>query len=296
VVRSALEASRPFVEARLQELELSLPSEPSIVDGDPTRLSQVVLNLVNNAVRYTPERGRITVTLERLDDEAVLRVRDTGIGIPDRLLPKIFELFEQGERSLDRSEGGLGIGLTLVQRLVALHGGTVEAKSDGRGHGSEFIVRLPLHPPGHGEAMPRSTAEAPPALDHRILVVEDNRDSATSLAMLLRLRGHDVRIAHDGPEALDLAATFRPSVVLLDIGLPGMSGYEVAARLRQLPGGGRLVVVALTGYGREADRLRSAAARFDHHLVKPVKLEVLEPILGDAGSATADLSCRPEGI
>ena len=236
VVARAVEGARPLIDARRHTLEVNLPEVPVPVEADPVRLAQVLWNLLNNAAKYTPDGGRITLTVER-GDEAVVRVRDTGMGIAPEMLPRVFDLFTQVERTLDRAEGGLGIGLTLVRRLTEMHGGTVAAPSEGQGQGSEFVVRLPVLPdeapaagPGKPAAEERRVA---PASGRRILVVDDNRDSAESLAMLLRLFGNDVRTAQDGRLALEVAAAYRPDVVLLDIGLPGLDGLEVCRRLRR---------------------------------------------------------------
>jgi PAS domain S-box-containing protein len=279
IVAGAVEASRPLIEARKHTLETVLPDEPLLVEGDLTRLSQVLLNLLNNAAKYTPEGGHIRLTVEQEGEEVVVRVRDTGIGIPPELLPKIFDLFTQGDRSLDRPEGGLGIGLTLVHRLVHMHGGSVEAHSEGPGHGSEFVVRLPLFTvPAPGDS-PVQDAESSSTGFRRVLVVDDNHDSAESMAILLEIWGHEVRAAYDGPSALALATEYRPDIVLLDIGLPGMSGYEVAKRLRELPELKGMVLVAVTGYGQQSDRERTRAVGFDHHLLKPVDPVRLQELL-----------------
>jgi signal transduction histidine kinase/DNA-binding response OmpR family regulator len=282
VVGHAVEASRPVIEQAKHRLEVNLPPQPVWVNGDPARLTQVLTNLLNNAAKYTEEGGRIVLTLDREGGEAVIRVQDTGVGIPPEMLSAVFDLFTQVDRSLDRSQGGLGVGLTLVRRLVEMHGGVVEAHSEGLGQGAEFVVRLPAltgaaAPPPVGNARPASASGS-----LRILLVDDNTDGAESLATLLRLAGHETRVAHDGPEALGTAADFRPQVVVLDIGLPGMDGYEVARRLRADPKLGMVVLVAVTGYGRDRDRQRSREAGFDHHLVKPVEfaqlLHVLTPL------------------
>jgi CheY-like chemotaxis protein len=222
------------------------------------------------------------LTAEKQDGESVIRVRDTGMGIPPEMLPRVFDLFTQAERTLDRAEGGLGIGLTLVRRLTEMHSGSVQAFSDGPGQGSEFVMRLPLLldlPPAAAAHEPDSGKRAKPSLTHRILVVDDNRDSADSLAMLLRLVGHDVRTVHDGRQALVVAAAYRPDVVLLDIGLPGMDGFNVARHMRTQPELADVVLVALTGYGTEEDRRRSQEAGFNHHMVKPVHFETLNEVL-----------------
>lgn len=277
VVDRAVETARPLIQQRQHELTVSLPPKPVWLYADAARLEQVVVNLLTNAAKYTNDGGHIWLTVQQEGEAAVLRVRDTGVGIVPELLPRIFDLFTQAERSLDRSEGGLGIGLSLVQRLVELHGGTVEAFS-ALGQGSEFVVRLPMTsvPP-----VPESPVEAAPPAGKRcrILVVDDSVDSAESLAMLLKASRHDVRTAHDGPSALEAALAYRPDVVLLDIGLPGLDGFEVAKRIRQQTTLKNVVLVALTGYGQDTDRRRSQEAGFDHHLVKPADFGEVQKIL-----------------
>ncbi|HUG54553.1 MAG TPA: PAS domain S-box protein [Vicinamibacteria bacterium] len=281
VVGAAVEATRPFLEQRRQSVTVEVGPDPLRVDGDATRLSQVVLNLLNNAAKYTPDGGHVWVDLRARDDAAELSVRDDGIGISAELLPRVFDLFIQSERTLDRSEGGLGIGLTMVQRLVALHHGTVAAHSAGPGQGSEFVVRLPLAqaPPAEspGDAGGPPDASSPRPL--RVLVVDDNQDAAETTAMLVRAWGHEVAIARDGASALDAVTRQRPRVVLLDIGLPGIDGYEVARRIRAGEGSRRAVLVAMTGYGQAEDRQRSTEAGFTLHLVKPVLPETLQQML-----------------
>ncbi len=284
VVSGAVEASQPLIQEKRQILEVHIPEEPVRVTGDLTRLSQVVLNLLNNAAKYTPEGGRIRLTVERQESEAVLRVRDTGMGIAANLLPEIFELFTQGERSLDRPEGGLGIGLTLVKRLVELHGGTVQASSEGPGLGTEMIVRLPLLAGDLPADSPKTYGSGRASAARRVLVVDDNRDATETMALLLELWGHEVYSALDGPSALAMAAEHRPEIVLLDIGLPGMTGYEVAQRLRDVPGLERALLVAVTGYGQREDRRRTREAGFEHHLVKPVEPEKLRELIDSAFS------------
>ena len=271
VVTSAVETSRPLIEARKHQLTVSLPQEPVFVNADRDRLSQVLSNLLNNAAKYTESGGSISVQAEQDGEEAVFRVRDTGAGIPPSMLPHIFDLFIQVDQSLDRSQGGLGIGLTLVRRLVEMHGGKVQASSEGPGQGSEFVVRLPLENAKPRPALADNGAAVQHAADSRcrVLVVDDNVDAAETLAMLARLYGHEVRIAHTGPSGLETARNYHPEIVLLDIGLPGLDGYEVARRLRNEPGGDQILLVAVTGYGREEDRARARAAGFDHHLMKP---------------------------
>ena len=283
VVNGAVEASRPLIDSRGHQLTVVLPSEPLLIEGDLTRLAQTLTNLLNHAAKYTPPGGEIWLTAGEEEEMAVIRVRDTGIGIGADLLPDIFDLFTQGDRALDRSEGGLGIGLTLAQRLAKLHGGSIEALSEGLGQGSEFIVRLPLPVvPIPSSVASRKAAERQPGCSRRILVVDDNGDAAESLETLLQLWGHQARSSQDGPEALLQVAAFEPEIVLLDIGLPGMDGYEVARQIRALPAGRNALIVAVTGYGRSADRLQSQEAGFDHHLVKPVQPEVLQELIASA--------------
>jgi signal transduction histidine kinase/integral membrane sensor domain MASE1/ActR/RegA family two-component response regulator len=279
-ISRAIETTRPVIDARGHELIVSLPDEPLTVEADRTRLAQVVANLLNNAAKYTEKAGRIWLTAERAGAEVVIRVRDTGIGIRPDLLPHVFDLFVQSERSLERSQGGLGIGLTLVRSLVEMHGGSVTAQSEGVGKGSEFIFRLPvLVEQTQAETRGADARPAAALPRRRVLVVDDNVDAAESLAMLLRISGQDVRVAHNGPAALETAAAYHPELVLLDIGLPGMTGYEVAERLRAQAGFDGTVLAAVTGYGQEEDRRRSRAAGIDYHLVKPVELEAVEAIL-----------------
>jgi PAS domain S-box-containing protein len=278
VVQHAVEASGPAIEAARHRLTITLPPEALYVTGDPTRLAQVVSNLLNNAAKYTPAGGHLALTVGRHEGEAVVRVRDSGVGIPADMLAAVFEPFVQVPGSADRSQGGLGVGLTLVKRLVELHGGAVTAHSGGPGTGSEFVVRLPLAAveKRRPEGGPQPGAEGPP---RRILVVDDNVDAAESLALVLRLSGHEVRTAHDGSGALAQAATFRPEVVLLDLAMPGMGGYETGRRVRELQGLQQVVLVALTGLGQEEDRQRSQEAGFHAHLVKPVEPVALQQLL-----------------
>lgn len=281
LVSRTIEAVRPLVEERRHELTVSLPAAPIRVKGDPTRLEQVVTNLLNNSAKYTDHDGHITLRVSRQADTAVLSVGDDGIGIAPEMLPKIFDLFVQAERRVDRSKGGIGIGLTLVRRLVELHGGSVEAHSAGLGKGCEFVVRLPVNDePFASDESAHSPEHAKASLPlRRILVVDDNQDAANSLAVLLRLTGHDVRSAYDGATALAVAADFRPSMVVLDIGMPGMDGFTVARRLRENAELGPLVLVAVTGWGQQDDRRRSKQAGFDYHLVKPVDPQALVNLL-----------------
>jgi signal transduction histidine kinase len=286
VVEQTLESIRPLISAAGHQLEVSLPEAPLWLHADPTRLAQVLANLLHNAVKYTESGGRIWLAAELpssdqdLPQELLLRVRDSGIGIRPDVLPKVFDLFVQGDRGLDRSQGGLGIGLTLVRSLVELHGGSVQAFSSGPGMGTEFVIRLPL-PPQQGIDGYLSAGETVGAAARalRVLIVDDNHDAASSLAMLLRLWGHEVEIAHDGPTALDRARGRQAEVVLLDIGLPGMDGYEVARRLCEIAGMETVRLVAMTGYGQQDDRRRSREAGFENHLVKPVDPAELRQLL-----------------
>jgi PAS domain S-box-containing protein len=283
VVERTVETTSPLTEDRHQELTVDLPPQPVRLEADPTRLEQVLANLLNNAVKYTNHGGHIWLSARQEGGELVLRVRDTGVGIAPDLLGRIFEPFVQADRVLHQSQGGLGIGLTLVRRLVEMHGGSVTAHSEGPGKGSEFTVRLPALSPrqskrGVGAADGRSELVGA-APQRRILVVDDNVDAAESLAMLLRMEGHDVRVAHDGPAALAAVEAEPPDIMFLDIGMPVMNGYEVAQQLRQRPGLENLLLVAMTGWGQEEDRRRSQEAGFDHHMVKPAEPAALHQLL-----------------
>ncbi|MDR3633342.1 MAG: PAS domain-containing protein [Isosphaeraceae bacterium] len=288
VVRQAVHACHPLMDDRGHTLSVSLPADPVYLDADPTRLGQVLDNLLTNAAKYTDPGGQIELAVNREGPEVVIRIRDTGIGIDPQKLPYIFDLFMQAERRLDRSQGGLGIGLSLVRNLVEMHGGNVTARSEGLGHGSEFEIRLPALPPATVEGdRGRSGMRRQPAralARRRILVVDDNVDSARMMALLLkRSWGQEVEVAHDGAAAIEAACTFRPELILLDIGLPGMSGYDVAKDLRQRPEFERTVIVAMTGWGQDEDRRRSREAGIDHHLVKPVDTDDLEQLLAEQG-------------
>lgn len=271
VLRQAVLAAQPLADAARHTIEVNVPSEPIYLHADPVRLTQVFDNLLNNSCKYTPPGGTIRVTVQRDGQSAVATVTDTGIGIPHDKLASIFDMFAQVDRTLEQSQGGLGIGLTLVKRLVEMHGGLVEAQSAGEGQGSAFVVRLPVAPGVAAQAGQAAASETQTSsARHRILVVDDNEDSADSLALLLQLTGHQVFTAHDGPDALDAAEQHRPDVVLLDIGLPVLNGYDVCRRIREQPWGQTMVLVALTGWGQDEDRRRSQDAGFDDHLVKPV--------------------------
>lgn len=278
----ALATVRPAIEQRKHHLDVALADEPMPIHADAVRVEQILVNLLTNAAKYTPEGGRISVRVFPLDGQAVFRVKDSGIGIPPQMLPRVFELFTQVDPSLDRAQGGLGIGLTVVRKLAEMHGGSVSAASDGPGKGSEFVVRLPLaaEEPESEAAATHGTANRP----LRILVVDDNVDMAQSLAGLLQRAGHTTATAHDGHAALETARRFRPEVIVLDIGLPGLDGYSVAEALRREPelAGARLV--AISGYGAANDRDRTKAAGFDDHLVKPVDFGQLVSVISKSGA------------
>ena len=279
VLRQAVESVRPLIDRGSQRLALALPDAAIVLEADASRLAQVFANLLGNAAKFTPAGGRIALSAVLEDGSAVVRVADDGIGIELDMQPRVFELFVQADTSLERSRGGLGIGLSLARGLVELHGGSIEVRSDGPGRGSEFTVRLPMQPlpappaPTPGAAVPA----APP--QRRILVVDDNQDAARGMARVLRLAGHAADIAHDGLQALALAASFRPEVVIMDIGMPRLNGHEAARRMRQQPWGRDATLVALTGWGSAQDRQRSREAGFDHHLVKPADPQELGRII-----------------
>jgi len=283
-VDHAVETCRELIDARHQQLTLDIPVTPLYVDGDPMRLAQIIGNLLHNAAKYTQAGGAITVSVQRHGDTVVIRVTDNGVGILAELLPHIFELFTQDDRSLSRTETGLGIGLTVVRSMVELHGGTVEARSGGRGQGSEFIVTVPcIEPVEHAVATGAGDATATTAATAaRILIIDDNADAGEILAALLRASGHEVEVALDGPSALEVFAQVRPRVVLCDIGLPGMDGYQVAAKLREHSQGPMPLMIALTGYGDSKNRDRALAAGFEHHVVKPADPEALLRIIDSA--------------
>jgi PAS domain S-box-containing protein len=281
VLRVAVETGTPLIEASGHELTVTVPPEPLYLDADLTRLAQAISNLLNNAAKYTEGRGHIQLIAERQGSDAVVTVRDDGIGIPAEMLGRVFDMFTQADRSLGRSQGGLGIGLTLVKRLVELHGGSVRAGSDGPGKGSEFVLRLPvvIEAARAGAAGPLK-ARGKAASSLRIVVADDSRDSANSLGLLLRITGNDVRTAYDGLQAVETACAFKPDVVLLDIGMPGINGYEAAQRIRRESWARDTVLVALTGWGQDEDKQRSKDAGFDHHVVKPVDPQSLLEMLG----------------
>ncbi len=278
LIHRSVNAVRPLIEAHLQDLSLKLPEEPIWLMVDPVRLVQVLENLLNNASKYTDAGGHIELSAEAEGSEAVIRVQDTGIGIEKELLPKVFELFTQSSRSLDRSQGGLGIGLTLVQRLLEMHEGSVSAQSDGVGKGSTFTVRLPIIKPI--EIAEKPVQEPKNSQSRRILVVDDNVGAARMLAMLLRKLGdHHVETAHDGKSAIAKVQESRPEVVLLDIGLPDMDGFQVGKTIRESSENNGLLLVALTGYGQLEARQKSKQVGFDEHLVKPPSIDQMREIL-----------------
>jgi signal transduction histidine kinase/ActR/RegA family two-component response regulator len=280
VVQSAVEASRPLIDSAAHQLAIDLPEEPIILHADPVRVRQVLANLLNNAAKFTKAGGQIWLTVARAGSMAQISVRDNGRGIPAEMLPKVFELFSQVDRTYNRTQAGLGIGLTLVRTLVEMHGGQVEAKSEGPDMGSEFVVRLPVAAAVGGRRLRDQCRAGPISIaPRRMLVVDDNRDAADSLGALLKLLGATVSTAHDGAAALEALLTYRPSVMLLDIGMPAMDGFEVARRARERPEGRDVTLIALTGWAQEEDRRRSLEAGFDFHLVKPVDLSALQAIL-----------------
>lgn len=289
VVRRAIEMASPILELRRHRLDVRVPARGLVVDGDADRLAQVMANLLTNAAKYTEPGGDVSVSAERSGDRVLLRVTDTGIGISPEMLSRVFEPFAQEHQALDRAQGGLGLGLTIAAHLARLHRGSVSASSQGPGHGSTFTVELPASdgvvrtpPPA-----PVEPPKAPPAPSLRVLVVDDNEDAAEMLVEALGMLGYGTRAAHDGPEALRIAPEFAPDVALLDLGLPVMDGYELARRLRSAPGGDRLRLIAVTGYGQEADRRRAVEAGFDAHLVKPVDIDAIADLLRrNAGSAS----------
>ncbi|HYL88492.1 MAG TPA: PAS domain S-box protein [Burkholderiales bacterium] len=280
ILRHAADASMQWFEQRHQSFNLALPEERLVAEVDEVRLSQIVQNLLHNAAKYTGDGGRVELSASREGGDVVIRVRDNGIGMTGEMLSSAFELFKQAQQGLDRSQGGLGVGLTLVQRLVRMHNGTVQARSDGPGRGSEFIVRLPLRPePARVQPVAERSESHEGGARRRILVVDDNRDAAQALRLLLEADGHDVQVANDGPSGLARAKQYRPDVALLDIGLPQMNGYELAQRMRAEPSLEGTLLVAVTGYGQMHDRGRASAAGFDHHLVKPVEFGALQRLL-----------------
>jgi CheY-like chemotaxis protein len=281
IIENAVETARPVIEEMGHRLDVVVPRHPIVLDADATRLAQVISNLLNNAAKYMDRGGLVELSVERQQSTAVISVRDTGLGIPANMIDRIFDLFTQVDGSLERSHGGLGIGLTLVKRLVEMHGGSVEARSAGPGQGSEFIVRLPAvvgllsDPPKCHDATPLA------ANQRRILVIDDNETAAHVLAMLLKALGNEVRTAFDGLTGIEMAREFRPDIILLDIGMPKLNGYETARRIREQIWGKSMVLAALTGWGQEEDKRRTREAGFDHHFVKPIEPEVLHKLLAE---------------
>jgi CheY-like chemotaxis protein len=291
VAARAIEMSSPVMEKKRQVLVVRIPPRGLVVDADPSRLAQVLANLLTNAAKYSDTDSEIVLAAEHDRSDVLIRVTDRGIGLAPEMQSRVFDLFVQNRQSIDRSEGGLGLGLTIVRSLVRLHGGTVRAYSEGEGRGSEFVVTLPRAAGEVTQTLGRDPA-AVASLDdggrhpaERILIVDDNQDGAELLATLLLAKGHDTRVAHDGPTALRLAAAFLPNIAFLDLGLPVMDGYELASRLREIPGLDRLRLVAVTGYGQESDRRRTCEAGFDHHLVKPVDIAAIEATLARPSQA-----------
>lgn len=290
VIDAAVETSRPAIEQAGHELAVVVPDEPIFVDGDAIRLSQVVSNLLNNSAKYTHRGGHIRLTARREGGTVVVSVKDDGIGIPPAMMDKVFVMFTQVNRELEKTTGGLGIGLSLVKGLVEMHGGTIVASSDGEGMGSEFVVRLPVVTPviARPDRSNGQTSDVVPPALRRILVVDDNEDAADLLSQMLEMLGNEVRTANDGEAGVEVAAQFRPDVVLMDIGMPVLNGHEAARRIRQYPWGRGMVLVALTGWGQKDDRKKSSDAGFDHHLVKPVEMDVLRKLLAGLQKATAE--------
>jgi CheY-like chemotaxis protein len=297
-VARSVETSRPVIEARKHELSVRLPEDPVWVNADTVRLAQVLSNLLSKAAKFTPEGGRIDLDVTAAEDHAVFRVLDSGIGIPAEKLSSILDMFTQVDHSLDRSHGGLGVGLALVRRLVEEHGGTVAASSAGTGTGSEFVIRLPALARGarrtDDELVPGSDASGPAR--RRVLVVDDYPSAAESLMKMLEIAGHDARMVQDGSTALDLVRTKWPEVVLLDIGLPGMDGYKVAEAIRSLPGAAELVLIALCGYAQSEDRRRSAAAGCNYHLSKPVEADALFRLIATPPKSRQMISTVTESL
>jgi CheY-like chemotaxis protein len=284
VVDTAIEASKPMIDAGAHTLSISLPKEALVIHGDPTRLSQIVSNLLTNAAKYTLNGGHIAISAQRESNEVVIKVADTGLGIPGDMLDSIFEMFGQVNKHLTRAQGGLGIGLALVRQFVSLHGGTVHAESPGIGKGSVFVVRLPLLPPE--ETFEESNSlpppeQAPTMHTRSILIVDDNADGAESLALYLEMLGHKVSTAHTGTDALIAVEKQHPRVIFLDIGLPDISGYEVAQRIRKMPHGNDLYIAAVTGWGTEEDQRKSVDAGCNEHLTKPIDMANVERIVAD---------------
>jgi signal transduction histidine kinase/ActR/RegA family two-component response regulator len=286
IIQRAIEATRPAIDERGHTLTVG--AVPLVVlEGDPTRLEQVLVNLLSNAAKYTPPGGIIEISTELQGDEVLVRVRDNGTGIAPGMLPRVFDLFAQADDTLNRSQGGLGIGLTIVRQLVELHGGHIEALSDGLAQGAEFVVRLPTTAADHRPAIPATPVVAE-IRRRRVLLVEDNLDAAESMKMLLELFGHSVRVVHDGERALVAVREQLFEIMLIDVGLPGMDGYELVRRLREIPAVERCLLIALTGYGRDEDKQQALAAGFHHHLAKPIEFDALQTLIGRLGGPPSD--------
>jgi signal transduction histidine kinase len=279
IIDTAVETARPTIDAKRHVLSVEVPAEPIQFTADPLRVAQVLSNLLTNAAKYTDPDGQIRLIARCEGDSVVIRVKDSGIGISAAALPRVFNMFSQVHSTTDRSEGGLGIGLALAQGLIELHGGAIEANSEGLGCGSEFTVRLPRRTAQTLEITPDEPAAVASTSRHRILIADDNRDSAETLAALLRMEGHEVTSVHDGPVALSAFSDIKPDVALLDIGMPGLTGYEVARKMRQFSSGASLTLIAITGWGQDIDKERAYAAGFDHHLTKPVDPHRLAELL-----------------
>jgi CheY-like chemotaxis protein len=281
VVNSAVETARPLIDEAAHRLIVALPDEPIHLDADLTRLAQVFANLLTNSAKYTPRSGTIRLTAKLTGNQVMVTIADNGIGIPQESLPTIFDMFSQVDRSIERSAGGLGIGLALVKGLVEMHGGSVWATSPGEGQGSTFTVRLPLMEDRHrlGLSPAESSRTRFTGPQRRILVVDDNQDAAISMATMLRLVGNEVVVAHDGVEAVEVASAFRPQLVLMDLGMPRLNGFDATRRIREQPWARETVIIALTGWGKDEDRNKTSAAGCDGHLVKPVLLSDLEDLL-----------------
>jgi CheY-like chemotaxis protein len=281
IIRQAVETSGPLIDSQKHALSIDIPSEEIYLEGDTVRLTQVFANLLNNAAKYTPNNGRISIRVVPENNWVSVRIKDNGIGIPEDMLSNVFKMFTQVDNSLERSHGGMGIGLSLVKRLVEMHGGSVVARSGGIGAGSEFIVTLPIAPrpvsAGAGAAAKRDTYKA--TANRRILVVDDNADAAHTLAIILEMMGHITEVAGDGLEAIATAEKFLPEVVLMDIGMPRLNGYETARRMRQSSWGRNIFIIAMTGWGQDDDRRKSSEAGFNNHLVKPVDEAEIRRIL-----------------
>ena len=288
IVDSAVETAKPAIDQARHRLSVHVPDEKLEMEGDPHRLSQILSNLLGNAAKFTPDGGNIRLTLERQGDEALLAVRDSGIGVPAAMQDKIFDMFAQADNPLDRGSAGLGVGLTLAKTLVEMHGGTIDVHSGGAGKGSEFRVRLPLAAGPADETAPavESGADSAVSIARRVLIADDNEDAAQMLSLLVEDFGSEARTAADGAQAITIAADFLPEIVFLDLGMPRMNGYDAARHIRRQDWGKEMMLVALTGWGQEKDRQRIMQAGFDRHLVKPARPEQLRELLAGLGQRT----------